>query len=83
MNLTIHTTDEYIIVGKSVSGMENSYQGAKQNTEHRESTGKKHEKHLTEQHNTVVRTLKYSNFNFEQNEMAGSWDILLLATDPQ
>lgn len=46
MNLMIYTTNEYIIVGKSVSGMKNSHQGAKQNTEHRESTGKKHEKHL-------------------------------------
>lgn len=46
MNLMIYTTNEYIIVGKSVSGIKNSHQGAKQNTEHRESIGKKHEKHL-------------------------------------
>lgn len=35
------STNEYIIVGKSVNGMENSHQVAKQNTEHKESTGKR------------------------------------------
>lgn len=81
MTLMIYSTDKYVIVVYIVSGMENSHQGAKQNTEHKESTRKKYKKHLIGQHNPIARALKYSNFNFVQNAMPGLWDTQFLATD--